>query len=132
MIQKMMASDYEAIYMRPLMTDLDPAGNMDMWLSSGGAHFWNMEQTMPATEWEKRIDDIMTRQAATVDPARRRELFNEVQEIFAENLPVLYFAAPRLYYAHSTRITGVLPSVLRPPVLWNADSLGVTAPPRAN
>ena len=132
MIQKMMASDYEAIYMRPLMTDLDPAGNMDMWLSSGGAHFWNMEQTMPATEWEKRIDDIMTRQAATVDLARRRELFNEVQEIFAENLPVLYFAAPRLYYAHSTRITGVLPSVLRPPVLWNADSLGVTAPPRAN
>jgi len=91
-----------------------------------------MEQTMPATEWEKRIDDIMTRQAATVDLARRRELFNEVQEIFAENLPVLYFAAPRLYYAHSTRITGVLPSVLRPPVLWNADSLGVTAPPRAN
>jgi len=132
MIERLKTSDYEAIYMRPLMTDLDPAGNMDMWLSSGGAHFWNLEQTTPATDWEKRIDDIMMRQAATVDLARRRELFNEAQEILAENLPVLYFAAPRLYYAHSTRVTGVVPSVLRPPVLWNADSLGVTAPPRAN
>ena len=40
----------------------------------------------------------MLEQAATVDPARRRALFNEVQRIFAENLPVLYFAAPRMYY----------------------------------
>jgi peptide/nickel transport system substrate-binding protein len=132
MIQRMLASDYDAIYMRLLMSDLDPAGNMDMWLSSGGAHVWNLTQATPATEWEKRIDDIMKVQAATVDRGRRQELFNEVQEIFAENLPVLYFAAPRLYYAHSTRVTGVVPSVLRPPVLWNADSLGVSAPPRAN
>ena len=132
MIQRMLASDYDAIYMRLLMSDLDPAGNMDMWLSSGGAHVWNLTQATPATEWEKRIDDIMKVQAATVDRGRRQELFNEVQEIFAGNLPVLYFAAPRLYYAHSTRVTGVVPSVLRPPVLWNADSLGVSAPPRAN
>ena len=27
-----------------------------------------------------------------------------VQRIFAENLPVLYFAAPRMYYAHSARL----------------------------
>jgi hypothetical protein len=48
-----------------------------------------------------------------------------VQRIFAENLPVLYFVAPRMYYAHSMRLRGVVPSVLRPPVLWNADSLSV-------
>jgi ABC-type transport system substrate-binding protein len=74
----------------------------------------------------------MLEQAATTDPARRRDLFNDVQRIFAENLPVLYFAAPRLFFAHTTRVAGVIPSVLRPPVLWNADSLAVTAPPRVN
>ena len=132
MIQRMLASDYDAIYMRVLLTDLDPAGNMDLWLSSGHSHFWNLAQKTPATEWERRIDTIMLEQAATVDPRRRRDLFNDVQRIFAENLPVLYFAAPRLFYAHSTRVAGVRPSVLRPPALWNADSLGVTAPPRAN
>ena len=132
MIQRMLASDYEAIYMRPLLSDLDPAGNMDLWLSSGQSHFWNLAQQTPATEWERRIDTIMLEQAATIDPERRRALFNDVQRIFAENLPVLYFAAPRLFYAHSTRVAGVRPSVLRPPALWSADSLSVTGPPRAN
>jgi peptide/nickel transport system substrate-binding protein len=132
MTQRMLASDYDAIYMRVLLTDLDPAGNMDLWLSSGQSHFWNLAQKAPATEWERRIDTIMIEQAATIDPQRRRDLFNDVQRIFAENLPVLYFAAPRLFYAHSTRVVGVRPSVLRPPALWNADSLGVIAPPRAN
>ena len=132
MIQRMLASDYDAIYMRVLLTDLDPAGNMDLWLSSGQSHFWNLAQQTPATDWERQIDTLMHEQASTVDPARRRALFDDVQRIFAENLPVLYFAAPRLFYAHSTRVTGVTPSVLRPPVLWNADGLGVTGPARAN
>ena len=125
MIQRMLACDYDAIYMRPLATALDPAGNIDMWLSSGGSHFWNFASKTPATEWEAQIDRLMREQASITDQARRRELFNQVQRIFEENVPVLYFAAPRLYYAYSTRVTGVEPSVLRPPVLWNVDSLGV-------
>ena len=126
MIQRMLACDYDAMYYRPVATDLDPAGNMDFWLSSGSAHFWNPAQRTAATEWERRIDTLMFEQAATLDPDRRRQQFNLVQRIFAENLPVLYFAAPRMYYAHSQRLRGVVPSVLRPPVLWNADSLSVT------
>ena len=126
MIQRLLACDYDAMYFRPLATDFDPAGNMDFWLSSGSAHLWNMAQRAAATEWEQRIDTLMLEQAATLDPDRRRQQFNLVQRIFAENLPVLYFAAPRMYYAHSPRLQGVVPSVLQPPVLWNADSLSVT------
>lgn len=124
-IQRLQSCDYDAVYFRPVMTDLDPAGNLDFWLSSGGSHFWNMSQKTPATEWERRIDTLMLEQAAELDPARREMQFRAVQKILAENLPVLYFAAPRLYYAHSMRLRGVVPSVLRPPVLWNADSLSV-------
>ena len=125
LIQRLLACDYDAMYYRPLATDLDPAGNLDFWLSSGSAHFWNMSQRSPATEWERRIDTLMIEQAASTDANRRREQFMLVQRTFAENLPVLYFVAPRMYYAHSTRLRGVVPSVLRPPVLWNADSLSV-------
>jgi peptide/nickel transport system substrate-binding protein len=85
-----------------------------------------MSQRSPSTEWERRIDTIMLEQAASADQERRRMLFRDVQRIMAENVPVLYFAAPRMYYAHSSRLTGVRPSVLRPPALWNADSLSVT------
>jgi peptide/nickel transport system substrate-binding protein len=125
LIQRLQACDYDAMYYRPVFTDLDPAGNLDFWLSSGSSHFWNMSQRTPATDWERRLDTLMLEQAAELDPERRREQFIAVQRIMAENLPVLYFAAPRMYYAHSGRLRGVLPSVLRPPVLWNADSLSV-------
>ena len=125
MIKRMLACDYDAIYMRVLASDLDPAGNLDFWLSSGEAHVWNMEQTTPATEWERQIDALMTEQASTVDPTRRREIFNQVQTVFGENVPMLFFAAPRLYTAHSARVTGVVPSVMRPPILWSADTLCV-------
>ena len=125
MIQRMLACDYDAMYYRPVASDLDPAGNMDFWLSAGSAHFWNLEQRAPATDWERRIDTLMLEQAASLDPERRRQQFTAVQRIFAENVPVLYFVAPRMYYAHSVRLRGVVPSVQRPPVLWNADSLSV-------
>jgi peptide/nickel transport system substrate-binding protein len=128
MIPRLLACDYDAIYMRPLLTDLDPAGNMDFWLSSGSSHFWNIDQKMPATEWEQRIDTLMIEQAGTLDLMRRHALFNDVQRILAENLPALYFAAPRLYYAHSRRLIGVTPSVMRPQLLWSADTLSVTNP----
>jgi peptide/nickel transport system substrate-binding protein len=150
LIKRMLSSDYEAIYYRPLATDLDPASNMDFWLSSGSGHFWNLpEQTSPGREgpapqvrgpapqeegpapqeWEARIDMLMAEQASTVDLEKRKQIFNEVQKTFAENLPVLYFVAPRLYYAHNARVIGVVPSVQRPPALWNADSLSVRGGP---
>ena len=128
MIERLLKCEYDAIYFRPFSNQLDPAGNLDFWISSGSTHFWNMGQKTPGTEWETRIDTIMHEQAATLDVNRRHELFNDAQRILAENLPVLYFAAPRLYYAHSRRTTGVVPSVMRPPVLWNADSLAVAGP----
>lgn len=124
--ERLLACDYDAMYYRPVATDLDPAGNMDFWLSSGSAHFWNLAQRTAETEWEQRIDTLILEQAATLDPDRRRQLFDLVQRIFAENLPALYFAAPRMYYAHGPRLLGVVPSVLQPPVLWNADRLNVT------
>ena len=38
----------------------------------------------------------MARQIASPDEAERKRLFDEVQKIFAEHLPVVYFAAPRV------------------------------------
>jgi peptide/nickel transport system substrate-binding protein len=128
LIQRLLSSDYEAMYYRPL-SDIDPAGNMDFWMSSGSGHFWNLEEKTPATEWESRIDTLMAEQASTIDPERRKAIFKDVQQIFAENLPALYFVAPRIYYAHNARVRGVTPSVQRPPALWSADTIAVSGAP---
>jgi peptide/nickel transport system substrate-binding protein len=130
MIQRMLACDFDAIYMR-LLTDPEPAANLDFWLSSGSAHVWNREQPKPATPWEAQIDELITQQAASLDQEARRSLFNNVQLIMAENLPLLTYAAPRMYSAHAARVRGVVPSVARPPILWNADSLSVADAPAA-
>ena len=67
-----------------------------------------------------------------MDQEQRRALFNSVQLIMAEQLPMLTFAAPRMYSAHTARVRGVVPSVMRPPVLWNADTLSVADAPGRN
>ena len=124
MNQRMVKSDYEAMYTRFGSTDVDPASQLDMWLSNGDAHFWHFGDTSPEP-WEARIDALMKEQMATLDQGRRKAIFNDVQRIFAENLPVIYFATPRMYYAYNARVQGVKPSVLRPVALWNADMLSV-------
>ena len=125
LVDRMTKGDYDALYFRFLTTDTDPAMNLDFWLSSGGAHVWNMEQAVPATPWEKQIDTLMAQMAGDRNADRRRQRFLEAQRLLAENLPVLYFAVPRVYVATSTRVTGVVASPSRPNVLWNADAIGV-------
>ena len=128
LIKRLVSSDYEAMYYRPL-TEIDPAANLDFWLSSGSGHFWNLPtpgQKSPTPQsWEATIDTLMQQQASTTDQAKRKAIFDEVQKTFAANLPVLYFVAPRIYYAHNARVHGIVPSVQRPPALWNADSIWV-------
>ena len=67
----------------------------------------------------------MGRLLQEVDHERRLDLFDEVQILFAENLPALYFAAPRLSVATSARMANIEPSLLAPHVLWSADTLAV-------
>jgi peptide/nickel transport system substrate-binding protein len=129
MVQRLQACDYDAIYMRVLVTDTDPAGNMDYWVSAGEGHPWNIASKTPATEWEARVDALMLEQAGTIDREKRRAIFEQVQKIVAENLPLIHFAAPRLYAAHSTRVQGAVASVTRPHLMWNVDMLSVSTAP---
>jgi peptide/nickel transport system substrate-binding protein len=116
---------YEAVYYSPFASDTDPALNPDFWFSFGNAHLWNMSQTKPATEWERRIDELMAKQIASPDESERKTLFNEVQRLFVEHEPVVYFAAPRVYVAVSSRVTNLVPAISRPQTLWEPDTLAV-------
>jgi peptide/nickel transport system substrate-binding protein len=125
LLQRLFKGDFESILFVFNATNLDPAMNPDFWLSSGSAHVWNIGQPTPATDWEKAIDDLMATVMTSVVAAERARAFNEAQMIFAENLPVLYFVAPRLYMAVNTRVGGLSPSILRPQLLWNVDQMTV-------
>jgi peptide/nickel transport system substrate-binding protein len=116
--------DYEAVYFSPQKTDTDPGTQPDFWLSSGSAHLWNMAQAKPATAWEQHIDDLMAKQIASPDETERRRLYAEVLRTFAEHEPVLYFAAPRLFVAVSSRVS-LTPAIAPMPALWSPDTVAV-------
>jgi peptide/nickel transport system substrate-binding protein len=124
-IEQIMSGKYDAVYFHPILTDTDPASSPDFWLSSGSLHFWDIGQKTPATAWERRIDDLMARQAQSPDESDRKRLFDEVQRIFAEHLPAVYFVAPHVFAAASTRVINVTPAVQRPQVLWSPDTVAV-------
>jgi peptide/nickel transport system substrate-binding protein len=123
--QRVMGGDFEAAFVQFTGNNGDPAGSKDFWLSTGGSHLWHTSQPTPATEWERQIDELMAQQSATLDMAERKRLFNDVQRLFAENLPILYFAAPRVYVAASARLINLYPALTRPEIIWSADTLAI-------
>jgi hypothetical protein len=48
-----------------------------------------------------------------------------VQKIFAAHALMVYFAAPRIYVAASSRVTNLTPAVSPPQLLWAADTIAV-------
>lgn len=122
--QRWMKGDYDSIYFG-VQASVDPALNLDFWLSSGPFHFWNPRQPTPATPWEAEIDELMQRQAAAPTLAERQRLFGEVQRIIGEQLPAIYFVAPKVTIAVSGRVRNLTPVPQAPQVLWNAERLAV-------
>jgi peptide/nickel transport system substrate-binding protein len=125
LIARIMQGDYDAAYFRILTTDVDPALNLDFWLSSGSAHLWNPGQPAPSTKWEAEIDRLMDIVATHHDRDERVARFEQVQQIMAEELPTFCFAFPRFAVALSARVAGAEPVAFRPPVLWAAERLHI-------
>src|SRR5690606_41033125 len=114
-----------AIYFGLQTSATDPAFSVGFWMSNGPFHLWNPGQPSPATEWEARIDDLMRRQIAAPTLEERQQLFAEVQRIFGEELPAIYFAAPKVTLAISPRVRNARPAIQAPQLLWAADQLGM-------
>jgi peptide/nickel transport system substrate-binding protein len=126
--KRWVTGDYDSIFHGWQASATDPAMNLDFWLSSGTSHFWNPGQARPATAWEARIDELMGQQGQAHDLAERQRLFLEVQRMFGQEVPALYFVAPKVTIALSPRVLNVTPAPQIPQVLWSADTLAVSGP----
>lgn len=115
--------DYEAAVMGLVSGDADPTPEMNVWLSSGETHLWHPEQAKPATAWEAEIDRLMQQQMVTLDYAKRKHFYDRVQEIIAENVPVICLASPNILVAARDRVGNFRPAILDPYALWNIEQL---------
>jgi peptide/nickel transport system substrate-binding protein len=119
--------DYEACLLGLVNDELDPNAQMTVWLSSADSHQWNPSQKTPATAWEAEIDTLMRAQASTLDPKKRKEDFDKVQEIAWQQEPFIYLVNKNALSAVSPAVHNVHPVVLRPQVYWNIDQLSLTS-----
>lgn len=115
--------DYEAALMALGSGDADPNGEMNVWLSNGATHLWHLGQSRPATAWEQEIDELMRRQLVTRDASERKRLYDRVQALVAENLPLIPLVSPDVLVGARESLGNFRPAVLDHNVLWNADEL---------
>ncbi len=128
LIERMTQSfDYEAIILGLTNVDLDPNGEMNVWLSSSDSHQWNPQQKTPETTWEAEIDRLMRAQASTNDLKKRKEAFDRVQEIVVEQQPFIFLVNKNALSAVSVNVHGAAPVILSPQTFWNAERLSVPA-----
>lgn len=128
LIERMTQSfDYEAILLGLTNVDLDPNGEMNVWLSSSDSHQWNPQQKSPETPWEAEIDRLMRTQASTGDMKKRKEAFDRVQEIVVDQEPFIFLINKNALSAVSTNVHGAAPVILSPQTFWNAERLTVSA-----
>jgi peptide/nickel transport system substrate-binding protein len=78
---------------------IDPHNGQNVWKSSGSLHMWYPKEPQPAAQWEAQVDRYFNLAATTVDQNRRRDYYNQYQEIIAEQVPVVYTAIPNVYVA---------------------------------
>jgi peptide/nickel transport system substrate-binding protein len=120
--------DYEACLLSFASADADPNPDMGIWLSNGANHVWNPEQKAPATAWEAEIDSLMHRQMVTRDHAERKRLFDRVQQLAMENLPLIPLLSPNILVGAKAGLGNFRPAVMDHYTLWNIDELYWRAP----
>ena len=115
--------DYEACVLALGSGDVDPNSEVNVWLSNGSSHLWRLTGGRPATPWEAEIDQLMTRQLTTLAYPQRRRLYDQVQELVAENLPLICLVSPNILVGAKTGLGNFRPAILDHYTLWNAEEL---------
>jgi peptide/nickel transport system substrate-binding protein len=96
---------------------------MNVWLSSGDDHLWNLGQAHPATAWEAEIDRLMKQQMSTPAPKQRKRLYDRVQELEVEEVPVVFLVSPNLLVGAKEQLRNFRPAILDSHTLWNSEQL---------
>jgi peptide/nickel transport system substrate-binding protein len=89
----------------------------------GGQRYWFKGQKQAQAEWEKRFDQLANEVDTVADPTARKQKFDEIQKLFAEQLPMIPLVARNFASGAKSNLGNYRPSVIVPRSLWNADEL---------
>jgi peptide/nickel transport system substrate-binding protein len=116
--------DYESASMGFGGGGVDPTSQMNVLKSDAPLHQWFPSQRTPATDWEKRINMLMNDQMRTLDFQQRKKDFDEVQAVWADEMPMICIAAPSTATAIRSNIGNVRPAIASAyHATWNIEEL---------
>jgi peptide/nickel transport system substrate-binding protein len=121
--------DYEAIVMGLVSGDADPTPDMNVLMSNAQTHLWHLNEKSPATPWEAELDQLMQKQLVTLNYQQRKKIYDRVQEVLAQQLPVVYLASPNILVGAQEDLENFHPAVIEQYTFWNADELFWHPPP---
>lgn len=122
--------DYESTLLGLVSGDADPNPEINVWTSTGGTHVWAVAESHPLAPWQADLDRLMKLQATLLDFKKRKDAYDHVQQIVADEEPVICLVSPNVLAAARDSLGGLRPSVMRNYLLWNAEELYWRGPGR--
>ncbi len=102
--------DWEAIVIG-FTGGVEPHHGINFWHSGERLHLWFPNQEEPATEWERRIDELFVSGSRELDHEKRVAIYHEFQKIASDNVPVVYTALAERITAIGNRFANVTPTL---------------------
>jgi peptide/nickel transport system substrate-binding protein len=115
--------NYEATLLGLVSGDADPNPEINVWTSTGGTHLWAVTETHPMAPWQAELDRLMQLQTSQLDSKQRKATYDRVQQIVADEEPVICLVSPNVLAGAKATLGGLQPSVMRYYLLWNAEQL---------
>ena len=104
LVEQLMSSyDWQSIIIGFGGASLFPTQGSNVWVSDGNLHLWNPLQKSPATDWERRVDELYYKAKCIIDYEEAKPYWDEYQRIFLEQCPVIYLIRSRSFYGLQNR-----------------------------
>ena len=115
--------DYDSVIMGLAPGDADPTPDMNVLMSNGETHLWHLGEKTPATPWEAELDRLLEQQLVTLNYGARKKIYDRIQQIEAEQLPMIYLVTPNVLAGAKENLGNFRPAVIEQYTFWNAEEL---------
>ena len=104
LVEQLMSSyDWQTIIIGFSGGSIFPTQGSNVWVSDGNLHLWNPLQREPATDWERRVDELYHTAKCVVEYEKAKPLWDEYQRIILEQCPVVYLVRSRAFFGLQNR-----------------------------
>lgn len=115
--------DYDSVIMGLASGDVDPTPDQNVLMSTGTTHLWHLGEKTPATPWEAELDRLFQEQLVTLNYPKRKKIYDRIQQIEADQLPMIYLITPNVLVGAQENLGNFRPAVIEQYTFWNAEEL---------